>query len=429
MKKKKIVGLVGISVVSLGLFAGCGNAKDENESVDDTVTIRMSWWGNDDRHKATLEAIRAFEEKHPTIKVKAEYSGWDGMVEKMTTQIAGGTEADLMQINYDWYQTFSPNGEGFYDLNELNNIIDFSGYSQEALSTATIENKLNGIPHGENSFVIGLNKTTFEKFGVELPETWEDYIKAAEAFDEGYYPIATGGFNMIITYLSQKTGESFLDEEGNINYTEADLIEGINWYQDLIDNQVLPTKKEQIETMGTAHASTIKEFIEGNYAGITEWTGGLASYAQVLEEADQELVIPTYPEIEDAVTTGVIKKPTMLFSVSKNTKYPEEAAKLLDFLLNDPEGVRLMGTARGIPVNTKAVEILEEDGQINGIALAAKEYQQNTEGTVSSPYLGMASIMEAYNSPLESFELGQIDAQTAAREIIEQVESVISDIK
>ncbi|MGX7131609.1 ABC transporter substrate-binding protein [Enterococcus songbeiensis] len=425
---KKILGLVVMALSTTMFLTACGSKKEASDS-DGKVTIRMSWWGNDDRHKATLAAIEKFEKANPSIKVKAEYAGWDGFQEKMTTQIAGGTSPDLMQINYDWYQSFSPNGDGFYDLNELKDEIDLSGYDEEGLDSGTIEGKLNGIAYGENTFLIGLNKSTFEKFDAEIPTTWEKYIEAAKKFDEGYYPIGRGGFSMIEIYLSQKTGKGILSNDGEIQFTKDELKEGFEWYQSLIDAGVLQSGKDEIETVGTAHPTTVKEFIDGKLAGATDWSGGVASYDAVLAETDQEFTIPNYPMIENAKTAGVIKKPSLLWSISKNTKYPKETAKLLDFLLNDPEGVKAMGTSRGVPSNQTAIDILEEDGQIAGIAADALKYNQETDGITESPYYEMAQVVEVYNTALQSFTLGQTDAEEAAQQTYDGIEAAIKEIK
>lgn len=431
---KKVLGMTGIILAAGTVLAACGNNKDGSKSsgeTDGNVELRMSWWGNDDRHKATLDAIEKFEAANPGITVKAEYSGWDGIVEKMATQIAGGTEADVMQINYDWYNTYSKDGNGFADLNDFKDIIDLSGYTEDTLSAANINGKLNGIPHGENAYVFGLNKTKFEEFGINTDDlkTWDDYIAAADKFPDGYYPLSFKSFNEPMIYLTQKYGKAFLDEEGKINYSEDQLVEGLEWYKSLMDKKVIPTAKEMVETVGTAHLSTVKEFIEGQYDGIADWTGGLASYAGALKEGNMELTIPTFPIIEEGQAAGVIKKPTMLFSISKNSKHPKEAAKLLNFLLNDPEGVKAMGVARGLPVNTNAVKILEEAGQVDEISKAAAEFTKNTEGVMESPYFEMSQVVEAYKAPFESFGMGQSDAKTAAKEIIENTKAAIEEIK
>ena len=83
------------------------------------VTLRFLWWGGSDRHARTLKALQAFEAGHPGVRVKAEYMGFNGYLEKLTTQMVGGTEPDLLQINWAWLAMFSRQGTGFLDLTNL----------------------------------------------------------------------------------------------------------------------------------------------------------------------------------------------------------------------------------------------------------------------------------------------------------------------
>jgi hypothetical protein len=78
--------------------------------------LRFAWWGGGSRHAATLKALRLFEQRHPGVRVKAEYMGFNGYLERLTTQIAGRSEPDLMQINWAWMAMFSKRGTGFADL-------------------------------------------------------------------------------------------------------------------------------------------------------------------------------------------------------------------------------------------------------------------------------------------------------------------------
>ena len=43
------------------------------EGNGETVELRISWWGSDARHEATLEVLDLFMEKYPNIKVSAEW--------------------------------------------------------------------------------------------------------------------------------------------------------------------------------------------------------------------------------------------------------------------------------------------------------------------------------------------------------------------
>ena len=123
---------------TLGLSAFSSLAQD--------VDLRMSWWGGNGRHQVTLKALEAFHQQYPDINVKAEYTGWDGHLSRLTTQIAGGTEPDVMQTNWNWLPIFSKNGDGFYDLNTLKDEIDLSQFDAKELQSTTVNGKLNGIP-------------------------------------------------------------------------------------------------------------------------------------------------------------------------------------------------------------------------------------------------------------------------------------------
>ena len=52
------------------------------------ATLRFSWWGGGERHETTLKAIAAFEAKNPGVKIKGEYMGFNGYLERLTAQIA-----------------------------------------------------------------------------------------------------------------------------------------------------------------------------------------------------------------------------------------------------------------------------------------------------------------------------------------------------
>ena len=151
MKKKLFLFMV----LMLGLIISCGEKKDTagDGGGEKEVVLRFSWWGGDSRHKATLDAIKLFEEKNPGIKIKAEYSGWDGHFEKVSTQVTGNTAPDIMQIDWNWLYIFSKNGDGFYNFNDLKEDFDLSNYDENVLSYTTINGKVPAIPVGMNGRV------------------------------------------------------------------------------------------------------------------------------------------------------------------------------------------------------------------------------------------------------------------------------------
>ncbi|WP_125604919.1 ABC transporter substrate-binding protein [Lapidilactobacillus bayanensis] len=429
-KVKKILIVATTALALLGLTA-CGKNSSNSASGDNgKVTIRFSWWGNDDRHKDTLKAIKKFEKKYPNIKVKAEYSGWDGIEQKMATQISGGTEADLMQTNYDWYLNYSPKGDGFVDLNKYKNIIDMSGYSKDILKAGTIDGKLNGIPHGSNTRVVAVNKNILNKYGVKTyPTTWDGWKKVTKTLPKGYYPVEFHTFLDIICYITQKTGKSFLDDNGKINYSQQEIKDGFDWYQDMVDSGVTPSRKWVMDTVGSNSMATTKEFLNGKITGFFDWTAVLNSFSTNLDQVNMTLDIPSFPTTENPKNDGAIEKATMLFSISKHSKHPKEAAKLLNFILNDPDGVKAMGISRGMPVNTKAQKILEKAGEVDATTKKAVEYSNKTNGVLESRYLELSQVSTAYNDVTDRFGVGEINSTQAAKQIITKVNAAVKQFK
>lgn len=436
MKFRKLVSLLSVIGLSTMLFAGCGKKDNASSSdKDGKITIRFSWWGDKNRNKATKAAIRAFEKKHPKIKVKSEIYPISSMDQKIGTQMAGGTEPDVMQGLYAWLPQYSKNGDGYYDIEKLKKDFDLSQYSNSTLDQGrSPSNKvLNGIPHGKNTMEIALNWSQFEKLGIkEVPKTWDDYIEAAKKFPEGSHPIVnpTPTF-MVMTYLQQLTGKSPYTEKNKFNYTKDELKDGLKWYKKMVDNKVFVSRKEYLDAVGSQSlpvASTAK-WINGEWAGDYEWSGGLLANEEALEAKDQKVIIAPIPEIENAKTTGAITKPTFLFYISKNSKHPKEAAKLLQFLFNEKEGIELMGTSRGVPESKIAAKTLEDEGKVTGIVKDAYDYGEKVEGIPEVPNLENSDLMNDWQQQLENFELGQSSLDQTADALYSQIKSTLTKLK
>ncbi|MGO3799765.1 MAG: ABC transporter substrate-binding protein, partial [Vibrio casei] len=181
MKKQLITTVTALALATMSAGA---YAKTE---------LRMSWWGGNERHQATNDALERFQKANPDISVKAEYTGWDGALTRITTQIAGNTEPDVMQTNLNWMPIFSKTGEGFYDMNKVKPDLHADNFSNSALNTVTFGGKLNGVPVSMTSRVFYYNKETWSKAGIAYPNNWDELMAAGKAFKEKlgdeYYPI------------------------------------------------------------------------------------------------------------------------------------------------------------------------------------------------------------------------------------------------
>ncbi len=222
-----------------------GEAKSDAATSGELAKISFSWWGNDDRHQATQEAIDAFNAAHAgAIEVTGEPSGFGNLEETFATRYAGGTEADIMTVNYPWLIKYSPDGTGFYDLKQVEDIFDFSQYDAGFLETGKTAGVMQAVPYGQNTLGVYLNKSAFDRAGIkEIPSTFEEYKEAAKvitAQNPSSYLIVSPTFRFAaIYYLQQKTGKGEFDENLNMNYTVEDYKEAMTWYPSLKTQNLL----------------------------------------------------------------------------------------------------------------------------------------------------------------------------------------------
>lgn len=402
-------------------------------AASEPITLRFSWWGDDTRHKATLEAIKLFEAKYPNIKIKPEYAGWTGYQDKQTTQIAGGTAADVMQINWNWLPEYSKNGTGFYDLSQVAKEVGLDNFTKAMLDTGTVNGKLNALPVALTGRVFYFNKTIYDKFGVPVPKTWNDILDAPRKFPTGYYPLDLSAYDawlLAMTYMEQRTGKQFISNDGKLVFTQNDIRIGLMFYKNLVDKKV--AESIQVRTSEGGNSLTpvaqLPSFLNGKYAGIFEWTSAINKSAAPLAEKNMQMVCGYLPWIAGARDTGCIVKPSMMFAINKNCKYPKEAATFLNFILNDPAGAKAMGTNRGIPVSKAGLETLKAGGQIKGLEYEGIQYLIANVGVQLSPYTENAKLQSVYQQTIEQLSYGKLTVEEAAKYMYDNVQAVLKQI-
>lgn len=395
--------------------------------------LRMSWWGGDSRHEATQAALEVCSAKHGHT-VSPEFTGWSGHLEKVTTQIAGGTEADIMQINWPWLPLFSADGTGFADLNTLSDTIDLSNWTQAQLDGSTMNGALNGLPLSTTGRVMWFNQTTYEKAGLSVPTTWEELMAAGPVFQEvlgeDYYPFEGNGLDamlIIINVVTQMTGKDMIDPATNtVAWTAEELTAGIEHYGAMVENHVIKSWP-MAAADGNVALHENPAWADGHIAGAYQWDSTYFKISDPMND-DQVLVPAGVLTLDGSQTDGVYRKASMVFSISANSENQQAAAEILNCLLNEEEGIAEMGTARGLPASAAASAQLTAAGMIDATQKAANDQVLAAGSPGISPFNEHPAVRDAFTSPLEEFAYSMLGAADAAEIIIEGVNDALSDI-
>lgn len=445
---KRFWSLATVFACSAALVACSGNQDSDNDKQTEStpsgttsesgsdnkeqeeVSFRFSWWGGDARHTATLEVIDLYMQQNPHITIVPEYAAWSGYQDKYTAQYSGGTTADLMQVNYNWLWIYSPDGEGYYDLNELSDTLTLSNYNTSLLDSMSIEGSLLALPTSITARVPFINTTLYESAGIEVPTTWDELMAAGNTIQEklgdNYYGLSklgkSGMMYLVFSYLEQETGKTFFDADGNINYSVEELTKGYQLLADMVENHVMPA--------GNVDSNELDEknpkWITGEYGGINEWDSSVSKYIDTLEDGQEVSPFAQFT-MNGAKLTGNIQKPAMGYAISKNSKHPEEVAKFLEFMLTDPEAVEIMGTQRGIPANQASYDILVEKGLLTGATVDAYNLHADVESSIMHPFYEYTTVKDLYEGAGEGVVFGTMTPKEAAEKVIKEMPRIMDE--
>ena len=184
------------------LCTGCAEETVVKTNQEQTE-ISLSWWGNDGRNEYTIEAVEKFQELHPEIKVNCSYSEWSGYEARSRVQMIADTEADVMQVNFSWLSQYSEDGTGYYDLEKLKETLNLDTFTEDTLQYGYKNNTLNAVPIAMNTQTMYINQSVYEKYGLSVPETWDDYFNAAKVMSkDGIYPMGGASRSVWIAIIS-----------------------------------------------------------------------------------------------------------------------------------------------------------------------------------------------------------------------------------
>lgn len=416
MKSVKILSLITAMAVTCSI-TGCDNIIVTNQTGQ--TEISFSWWGNDARHDYTLEAIEEFEKLHPDIKVKCHYSEWSGYQARNNVQMVSHTESDVMQINYAWINQYSHDGEGYYDINKLSDYIDLSNFTAEDLEYGMQNGKLNAIPIALNTMTVYINESVYSEYGLDVPETWEDFYNAAEIMNGERYPLAMSKKSVwffIVSYVGQMRDKDFMDNDGNILFDESDIRLMIETYCELVNKKVIP----QVEYFDKLEISS------GNYAGFLAWLSDAESYCGGALENGYKMTVADYTTIDGNLRSWYAKPATM-YAIRKDIEHPEEAAVLLDYLLNSTEMAGYQQIEKGTPLSSSAREYLEENNLLDGIQYEAftKMTDSREELEIISPYFENDDMLDAFTAVCNEVLYGKADVSEQAAALYDTLNSIV----
>ncbi|THE12507.1 extracellular solute-binding protein [Bacillus timonensis] len=394
MKKKAFTTVLSMALVGGLLLGGCSSsddtAKDSGGSSGDKTVVKMMhlWPEGSSNAQFTIvdDIIKAYEDEHPDVDIQTEILGNEQYKEKIKVLSASN---ELPDVGITWAAGYM---KPFVDGNmftPLDDIVQADNFVAGTLDAFSVDEKTYALPLELNITPVYYNKEIFEKYNLEAPKTYDEFLNVVETLaDNGVTPITLGNKDrwtgsMWYMYLADRIGgpdalNNAINRTGS--FEDPALVKAAEEVKNLVDMGAFVKGFN-----GLSNDEAKGYFMNEQAAMYLMATWELPNYT-TSPDVDQEFKdkigyfkFPTYEGGKGDIDSYVGGPGVGLF-VSEQSKVKDEAKKFVSYLV-DEWGKRSVVDAGVIPatvvdtsngeLDQMYIDILNDLGNATNLTLYA----------------------------------------------------------
>ncbi|MFI7426332.1 ABC transporter substrate-binding protein [Micromonospora sp. NPDC049836] len=418
----------GLAAVALAapLALGAAACGDDGAGDDGQVKLSIFWWGGDARAKLTEDALALYTKKHPNVTFEKTWQANQGYFDKLATLTAGGNPPDLFQIDDNYLAEYAGRSTTL-DLGSYRDSgkLDVTKFPKSLLDYGVVDGKLAGVAAGENTQGLVYNKTLLVKNGLPEPTTgmsWEEHIAWAEQVAKKTKVPGTqdpsADYKALWVWLRQQGKDLYQGNE--LGFTVEDVTKWFELWKGARDRGATPTA--DVIHQGNATDITKQLVVTGKAATSWVWANQMPD---LKKNTKDELGVVAYPGDPSAQWA----RASMYWSVFKSSKHRDVAVDVINFMVNDPEAVALLGTDRGLPSNldlrTKVSETATDPAMKQSIQVES-DLAQKFGTSPQVPIKGHSKVKAELTKAAENAQYGRATPAEAAEQFVAACKSAIA---
>jgi len=342
MKKAfPIIILLAVSILTV-LPCRSVSAKEQEKVV-------LNFWELSVGEELMRSLLDRYEQENPHIKVNLQQLSWDYGFDKIILSIAAGNAPDICELGTDWVPKFSSSGVLLDLTEEVTDIKD-----QYLLWEPTeYKGRTYGVPWLAGTRVMFYNRDLFFRAGLDPdkpPKTWGELLDAARAIDSlgdnvyGFGIFAAEPYSPWQEFLPFAWGNGakvLSDDLSRSVINSPEMAETLEYYNQLKEYSIVD-RQPQINTMFAQEKVGIQISGFWNFKVIPRFNPKLNFGVSLLPKPS------AHKGTRAAFAGGEI------FVVLKNSPHPEEALKLIKFLVEEENTLEIVKVQHNVVPTTKS---------------------------------------------------------------------------
>lgn len=379
----RLTALTGVAALTLGYLVGCGTEETQKEgtagtemaddaektesmesgqapfepALDTEADVTLDIAGFMGNFEALDQVINDFNEYYPNVEINYEQNA----VGTLKEYLENSNYVDIFMTNDANIR--SKDQEGAYvwddclDLSAEN--INTEDVDPELLAAGTVDGKLARIPIARLMCGMVVNTTLLEEEGLEIPQTYEEFLAACETLKaKGYVPVQSAKFHaysdlilpMAMCILGNDSTLTDRVNSGDTSYAES-LLPVYEKLEELIGRGYLSYEVNETYPDDN-YDGAILNFFEGD---VPFWIATTESYSGMKKRESKSETFSANPFVYEYVNVplgddGVYdyEEPWYGFSVYKDSEEKEYAVEFLNFLCRAEE-LNKLAEVKGMP--------------------------------------------------------------------------------
>jgi len=410
-----------------------GAAPAAAQASKGPVELRVFWWGNADRAKLYDQIFDLYQKENPNVKIIREWTGFGDYWPKLATQAAGGNLPDVFGLHMLLYGGEYSNKKILEPLQPFvdKGVIKLDGWDKAAVDAGKVGGTLYAIPKGITISALIVNNSLIKSAGADLPpsnmnyDQFKDYLMKLKAkLTKDQYAITDVSYNDhgFESFLRGK-GKSLMTEDGKkLGFAKEDLKEFWAYWDELRKAGIAPSPQVTAETSGQpaensmfAKKKLAIDFQPSNYGKI---------YSRSLPQED--LGIMRFPSVNNAKFKSGENLQAPAWVISNKSKQKEEAAKLVNWFVNDLAPQKIYNLENGIP-GTKTIR----DGlmaSLDPMDVKAVKHMEEISPDIPPTTIrpeGAPKVFTVYKKQLEQYAFGKLNLDQAVDTFFTEVEKAL----